>query len=225
MLKDLTYKEKLNHLKNWIPYIVEGIKKDIKNEHLKKDVGFLKKYFGNKNPNKLTVEEMTEAYTKALAEEELAEQLAEFMVNRWLMHYSEIYYYFEQELRKINPDFEKIDLIDNQKAQPILTGSAQQFGAPDTYLFSILNSVAFSDETYNQLAQKAEAQHKQDIKNANDNAERQKSELTQRAFEEQIARITDKFEKKLLGLQKKYQIDVEALKKQIASLQRKLNEK
>ena len=37
-----------------------------------------------------------------------------------------------------------------------------------------------------------------------------------------MARLTDKYEKKLMGLQKKYQLDQEALKKQLAALQRKL---
>ena len=43
---------------------------------------------------------------------------------------------------------------------------------------------------------------------------------TQHALE--VARLTDKYEKKLLGFQKKYTQDVEMLKKQLANLQRKL---
>ena len=44
-------------------------------------------------------------------------------------------------------------------------------------------------------------------------------------FETEMARVKDKYEKKLNGLQKKYQVDVENLKKQIAQLQRKLQER
>ncbi len=45
------------------------------------------------------------------------------------------------------------------------------------------------------------------------------------AFEREIARLTDKYEKKLAGLQKKYITDMENFKKQISQLQRKLQDK
>jgi hypothetical protein len=54
--------------------------------------------------------------------------------------------------------------------------------------------------------------------------EKQSAETLEKAYEREIARLTDKYEKKLQGLQKKYLFDTEALKKQIATLQRKLNE-
>ena len=42
-------------------------------------------------------------------------------------------------------------------------------------------------------------------------------------YDQQITRLTDKYEKKLQGMQKKYIQDIETLKKQITLLQRKLN--
>jgi len=225
MLKESTYKEKFSLLKNWIPTLIESVKKDLKNEHLKKDPVFLKKYFSNKNLGKLTTEELVEGYQRALVEDEIAEHIAEFISNRWLMNHGDVYHYFEEQLRQINPEFQEIESIEQQKAQHIMEGAMRQFGAPETYLFAVINSVAFPEVIYTQLSKHADEEAKSNTIKAEEALNHQKSELTQRAFEEQIARLTDKFEKKLLGLQKKYQLDMEGMKKQVAILQRKLNDK
>ncbi len=47
-------------------------------------------------------------------------------------------------------------------------------------------------------------------------------EQIKRHCEQEVARLTDKYEKKLLGMQKKYAIDTAQLKKQIGMLQKKL---
>lgn len=48
MLKDTTYAEKMAMLKGWFETILQDIKKDIKNDHLKKDWNFAKSYFPKK---------------------------------------------------------------------------------------------------------------------------------------------------------------------------------
>lgn len=223
MLKNSTYKEKFAMIKSWMPALVEDVKKDLKNEHLRNDWMFVKKYLGGKNLNKVTNEEIAQAYSTAVAEEESSEEIGEFLSNRWLLKHGDIYQYFEAKLTEISPNFSELETIDKSKAQDIVDGSVKQFGPVKTYLFAVLNSVVFPKDVYEGLGRKAEdsARHKAEemnAKNAHDSLE-----AMQRSYEQQIARLTDKYEKKLSGLQKKYVLDTEGLKKQISTLTKKLN--
>jgi hypothetical protein len=223
MLKDATYKEKFAMLARWMPAIVETVKKDLRNEHLKKDYAFVRYYFSGKNFNKLSTEELAQAYTHAIANGENAEELAEFVSNRWLLKHTDLYHYFEQQLTRINPNFSEIDLIDKSTSLNLMEDAIRQFGAAQTYLFCILNSVVFPDEIYELLNQRAEQNVQQTQVEAANQKELQSLEDMKRNCEQQVARLTDKYEKKLAGLQKKYTQDVANLKKQIVNLQRKLN--
>lgn len=222
MLKNMTHKDKFVLLKKWMPIIVDSVKKDLKNEHLKKDPGFVKRYFPGKNPNKLTAEEVAEAYLDAIEQSENAEELGEFISNRWLLKHSDLYYYFETELSKISPDFNEIEELDKQKSVEILEGAIHQFGTLPTYLFCVMNSVVFPKEVYDDLSGRAAVSVEQAQAEAAAQAEAKSAEQMQRSYELQIARLTDKYEKKLGGLQKKYAVDVDSLKKQIVALQRQL---
>lgn len=223
MLKNSTYKEKFAMLKSWMPSLVDEIKKDLKNEHLKNDWMFVKKYLGGKNLNKVSNEEIAEAYSSAVESEDSAEEIGEFLSNRWLLKHGDIYQYFEAKLSAIDPNFSDLEVIDKSKAQDIVDGSVKHFGPVNTYLFSVLNSVVFPKDVYEALNRKAEdsARHKaeeMESKHAHDSIE-----AMQRTYDQQIARLTDKYEKKLSGLQKKYVQDVDALKKQVSTLTKKLN--
>ncbi len=221
MLKNTTYKEKFELLKEWVPSIVDHIKKDLKNDHLRQDHVFYKRYFASKNINKLTTEELYEAYSQALIENEKAEELAEFISSRWLIKNSELYNYFEAELSLIAKDFTEIEEIDLATSRKILAGSIDLHGAPRTYLFSVLNSVVFPPQVYEELKQQA---HSETEKQATDQKEKEeKATLENVKFnhEQQMNRLIDKYEKKLAGLQKKYHADVKNLKDQLVKWQRK----
>lgn len=223
MLKNTTNQEKFAMLGTWFPRIIDSIKKDLKSEHLKKDWGFLKEYFPGKNPNKLTTEEIAEAYRRAIANGENAEDVGEFVANRWLLKHSDLYYHFEKELSKISADFSEIEELDKESSRAIMEKAIGEFGAPNTYLFCIFNSVVFPKEIYDELAKRAQGSAEEEETKKAFEIEQESKENLHRSFEQQIARLTDKYEKKLSGLQKKYATDVEALKKQIANLQRKLS--
>lgn len=222
MLKNATYKEKFVALKEWLPAIIDQIKRDLKMEHLKKDALFCKKYLPGINSQKATVEELVEAYTAALKDSEHAEALAEFLSQRWLLKNTEMYEYFEKELSAINPNYTEIELIDLNKSRQIAQGSVKEFGSLRTYLFSVINSVVFAEQVFQELAQQAQTEKKAEEEEAIHYAEKQSLEKMQQQHEQQISRLTDKYEKKLSGLQKKYVQDTELLKKQIAAFQRKL---
>ena len=224
MYKNKTYKEKFVDLKEWIPYLVESVKKDLRNEHLKGDMQFVKKYLASKNIHKLTTEELSKAYEKAIQEEEHGEDLAEFITSRWLLKNSELYQFFEKELSQINPDFSSLEEIASQQAEKLIEASNREFGAPHTYLFSVLNSVVFPAESFEKLKHQARNHQEKQIQEAQQTDNQQSVEQIRKEFEREIARLTDKYEKKLAGLQKKYLIDVEGLKKQISALQRKIHQ-
>lgn len=225
MYKNATYKEKFADLQEWIPLLVEAVKKDLRNEHLKKDLNFVKKFLSSKNVHKVTIEELAEAYQKAIQEEEQGEELAEFITSRWLLKNSELYEFFERELSQIDADFTNLEEISPSQAQALIDASILQFGAPHTYLFSVLNSVVFPKESFQSLRIQAQQHQERETEENRKAAEQVNSDQLRKDFEREIARLTDKYEKKLAGLQKKYIIDVETLKKQVAQLQRKLQEK
>jgi hypothetical protein len=225
MYKNATYKEKFADLKEWIPFLIESVKKDLRNEHLKKDLYFVKKFLSSKNIHKITTEELAEAYQKAILEEEKGEELAEFISSRWLLKNSELYTFFEGHLSGIHPDFTDLEEIDSAQAQALIEASIRQFGAPHTYLFSVLNSVVFPKESFLSLKAQAEQHQRQEEEKIQEVNEQLSADQMRKNFEREITRLTDKYEKKLAGLQKKYIVDVENLKKQMAQLQRKLQEK
>lgn len=222
MLKDSTYRDKMTLLQDWFPVIVEAIKKDLKNEHLKRDTSFLKTYFGNGNIPKLTVSELSEGYIKAIESSPDSEAIGEFIANRWLLKNTELYYFFENKLQQVADDFSEIDVLDAEFSRKMMHESISQFGPVKTYLFSVMNSVVFPKEIYTELREQAKNHHEQEKSWEDDLKEKQTIEAKERAFHQQLARLTDKYEKKLLGIEKKYENDVAALKKQISNLQKKL---
>ncbi len=222
MYKDATYKQKFSDLDPFLPSIVDSIKKDLKNEHLKKDPQFIKLFCSNQNINKLSADELCLAYRQALKEAERAEDLGEFMAARWLLKHSEMYEFFEKELSQLANDFTTLNEIEAKDAQQIIDKSIAEFNALDTYLFAVLNSVVFPAQHFVALKEKAVQSLKmQSTEHENQLKAAQAHKINQN-WELEMARMKDKYEKKLAGLQKKYTIDIEALKKQNSALQRKL---
>ncbi|MGK5595438.1 MAG: hypothetical protein ACSNEK_08790 [Parachlamydiaceae bacterium] len=222
MNKDATYKEKLAYLHEWLPSIIESVKKDIKNEHLKQDFQFVKRYFPGKNINKIDIQDLSQAYQAAIQEQENGESIAEFIASRWIMRNSDLYYFFENFLSGVNPNFTEIEELDAEIAKRLVDSSVEEFGAQNAYVFSILNSVAFSEGQFSELKEKAQKETKVEAEEKVQQQERETLEGLKRNQEREIARLTDKYEKKLAGLQKKYIQDIDQLKRQVANLQKKL---
>ncbi len=220
MYKNASYKEKYAHLSEWMPFIIDTIKKDLKNDHLKKDFYFIKKFLSSKNIQKVTVEELTKAYSRAIAEEENREEIGEFVTTRWLLKNTDLYEFFEKYLNQVSPDFTSLEELDLEHSQKLIDASNQQFGAARTYIFSVLNSVVFPQEIFQQLKEQAQIEKQQQQEHQQLLSEKMIVKDMQESFKHEIARLTDKYEKKLAGLEKKYLIDTEGLKKQIKSLQR-----
>jgi hypothetical protein len=224
MLKNTTYQEKFAMLKKWLPEILEPIKKDLKNDHLKRDIQFVRIHFPSKNVNKLTLEELSFGYETALSNKTIAEELGEFIANRWLLKNTELYYFFEDKLKNITSDFQDLDTLEETFSQDLASESAKRFGAKQTLFFSVLNAVVFPKKIYDDLMLQADAEHKH-IREIKEEEEKHKTWHEQeKAYKLMIGRLEDKYEKKLLGLRIKYDKDTEALKKQVSMLQKKLHQ-
>lgn len=223
MYRDTTYKEKMTLLKEWGPAIFDEIKRDLKNEHIKQDYVFAKKYLGGKPAQRLTLDELVAGYLRAVEEEEQGEKIAEFIANRWMMKSSDVYGFFEKELSRINPDFNEIVELPEQESNKLIEQAIAEFGAPKTYLFAVINSVCFSKKQFEALKNKAETEKKREEEAFTKLQESASIEQLKKEFESKLSKMEEKYEKKLQGLEKKYVNDTASLKKQIANLSRKLN--
>jgi len=216
------YQEKFECIQPWVESVIETVKKDLKNEHLKKDRNFCKRYFLGKNFNMVTAEEMAPAYQKEIAEGNVG--LGEFITSRWLLKNSDVYDYFEQELSKVNPDFESIEYLDEEFSKQLIAHSTKLFGAIRTYLFAILNSVTFPKHLLEKLREEALKKEKHESEERAHLDTVETLESMQKRHEREVNSLQNRYDKKLSGMNKKYLKDTESLKKQISTLTKKLAE-
>ncbi len=215
-------KNKFQILQPWVPYILSSIKKYIKVEHLAKMPSFYRVHFGSRPLNRVTNEEMIALYEKELIQSN-NEDLNEWIVNRWVFHHSEIYQYFSEALSRIHHDFSAIKNLDENQSRQIVDGSLKFFGALNTYLFSVLNEVVFTENILTELRDQAEKEEALSQAVSLEEAKKRSMEEMKSKYEEEMLRLQKKCEDKVLGAIKKHATDVEALKKQIRALQQQLN--
>ncbi len=157
MLKETGYQEKIEMVSPWLEEIIETVKKDLKNEHLKIDHRFRKKYFLGKAPARITAAEMAFAYRIDIKEGNIG--LGEFIATRWILKHTEIYTFFETALKKMTEDFEALVELPIPFSEGLIKEGTQQFGAKKIYVFSVFNSVVFPPSIYAQLRSLAERSH------------------------------------------------------------------
>ena len=142
MYKDASYKEKLEALAHWLPKIVDSTKKEIKNEHLKKDPQFIKKYLSSKHVNILNSEEIAAAYLLFISENsERAEPTAEFIISNWLTKNSELYNVFEDYLKSISEDFVSLQELSADQSDKLLELAYNYSDPEKVYIFSVCNMI------------------------------------------------------------------------------------
>lgn len=210
-------------LQGWIPDVLHAIKKDIKTEHLSSDPIFYKTYFGNRPQNRLTTDEIFAAYEKELLKGNA--DLGDWIVNRWVFKHGDVYSHFAERVSEINPNFEEIQSFDEKQSAKILQGALESLGAVPVFLFSILNGVVFPASIIQSLRAAAEKEKALSQKQEIADAEKLALEQIVAQHQREMARLQEKYESRVAGIQKKYATDTEALKKQIRSLQQKLNSK
>ena len=164
---------------------------------------------------------MAEAYRTDIAAGNVG--LGEFIATRWLLKHTDIYSFFEEKIKGVTVDFETLEELPHDLSQALVQASIQQFGAKNTYLFSVFNSVVFPKDLYAELRKKAETQTQDLNAEAESIRTGETIEAMQHCFNREMKALTDRYEKKISGLQKKYLQDTESLKKQISALHKKLN--
>ena len=206
----------MHNLRNWTPVVLEAIKKEIRQEALDLHPDFTQKYFGNRPKSKLTMQEIFSAFDTELSLKN--EELAEWVVSRWVFKHSDLYQFFVSKLSEIKEDFSSIKNLSEEESEKILKGAEDKFGPIEIYLFSLLNSVVFPQKILDRLEKRA-------LEMKSENEEKSSSlksdsglEKAMQSQEREIQRLKGKID----AMQKKYALDTESLKKQIQSLQRQL---
>ena len=220
MLKDATYDEKFSLLADFVSVIILDLKRDLKNDHLKKDKSFAHKYFGNIAIPRLTNDELVDGYTKALEEKDA--DLYDFIATRWVLKNSDVYQYFEMHLRSIAPNFSELEELEPGQSKDLRDKAVAEFGASKAYIFSVLNSVVFPKDVFDDFSVQAKDELSKTKDQEKNEAEERDLKVLKTQHERELRRLNDKYEKKLSGMQRKYINDTESLKKQIRNLQKKL---
>jgi hypothetical protein len=204
-------------LQNWTFEILESIKKDIKTDHLHTDPAFYRTYFGNRPQNRLTTTEIFSAYEKELLKGN--QDLADWVVNRWVFKHGDLYQHFADRLSAINPDFVQIESLTLEESEQILDGTAASFGSVSTFLFALLNGVVFPKTVLDRLEKEAGLEREKRALDAKLEGEQQGFEKIIASQEREITRLNDK----IAGVLKKYEKDTHNLKTQVKALQRKIH--
>jgi polyhydroxyalkanoate synthesis regulator phasin len=204
----------------WIPLVLSAIKKDIKVDHLPASPSFVRTHFGNRPLNRLTTEEIFAAYEKDLLAGDA--DLAEWVINHWVFQHGEIYTHFAERLSQISEDYSEIKNLTEEQSHAILKGAVESFGALPTYLFSVLNGVVFPESIFKKLRLAAEQEVAAKSAEAKQAEEQLSFEQLKERYARDLSRLQEKYEGKVSGVLKKYTTEVEALKKQIRSLQKQL---
>lgn len=220
MVKTISYQEKMEKVAEWIPQILEEIKRDIKREHLRKVPLFSQRFFSGKNIASVTTEEIIEVYTTLLkrGESQLFDQVCYF----WQVKHPEIYPFFQSKLSTLSEDVSTITEIDDTLAKEIIDQAVAEFGAVNTYLFAYFYEVAFSEAIYEALRERALVETHTLRAQQNQEEEARDCALLRAQHERILVRMREKYEKKLAALEDKYHTDIGRLRQELALLRQEV---
>jgi|GEM_PF-891652 len=223
MMTESAYRGKFSLLQPFAEEIFRAIKKEIKSEMagknsmLRKKVGVL--------PNGVETKELSSLFLKNIITEETeeGEELGEWVASVWINKRGEIFKSFHNALSKISDRYDTLTSLPEEVEKQIFEKAVSDFGALDTYIFAVLNSVVFSEKTFEKLAKFAQTEA-EGKKTGKEGDLAFSVEKAQKNFERQIEKIIEKYENRLLGVTKRHQMEVAGYRKQISGLQKKLDE-
>jgi hypothetical protein len=145
------------------------------------------------------------------------QDLAEWVVNRWVFKHGEVYNHFAERLEAIRPDFSTLESLNEEESEQVLRGSAEAFGPKPVYFFAMLNDVVFPLSVIEKLRLAVEAETAREAEKVPsvDTAANEK-------HRQEMARLIEKYEHRIVGVMKKYTTEVEMLKSQIRALQKRV---
>jgi len=177
----IAMKIKFQTLLPWMGEILGSIKKDIKNDFLPSNPIFCRSHFGNLPQSRITIEDICTAFSKELLAGN--EEIADWVINRWLYKRGDLYQHFADRLFEVNPDFDQIKELSLEESQKVLAGAKESFGAKEIFFFSVLNGVVFPESVLAQLRDDAEAETAQLI--ADEKAAAEEKERVKALIKEQ----------------------------------------
>lgn len=216
MVKTMSFQEKIEKLAEWIPQILEEIKREIKRDHLRKAPIFSRRFFAGKNINTITTEEIVTVYTSLMksGDSDFLDQIGYL----WQLKHPELHPFFESNLKTISPNVSEITKIDDVFAAEIVEEAVTKFGAVNTYLFALLYEVALSDALFDNLRERAFEETRVTKIASEQEEEARNCEQLRMQHERLMARMREKYEKKLTALEDKYHTDVGRLRQELAEL-------
>ncbi|MES2199523.1 MAG: hypothetical protein V4489_05090 [Chlamydiota bacterium] len=217
MIAESTYSRKFALLECFSEEIFNGIKKEIKREIATK---------GSSLQKKLGIQSVKE--TKEVAELFLKNiiaggdgELGEWVASAWINRHGEIFQCFHEHLTKVSAKYDELTEIPSAAEAVLIQESISNFGALNVYIFCILNSVVISAkraEELKNLAQK-EVESKKEEK---ETVPVVSVEELRKKFDEQMQKVLEKQEKRILGITERHGMEIAGYRKQISRLQQKL---
>lgn len=206
-----------NKFENLFPFMGEvcgSIKKEIKQEFIQK--GFFR--------NKADCQDWKGIlqFFSRKAGEERDEKIIEWLSSAWICKHGEIFQLFHEKLSQLSSQYDSLKEFPLEFECSLKEISLKEFGAVQVYIFSVLNSVVFSKQTYQELRENALKELS--LEKREECVSALSVEELKKRFEEEKLRLCEKYERKMQGVIKKFQIEVEGYRKQIGLLQKKIEE-
>lgn len=212
-----SWKGKFSLVSPWFADIVSTIKQQLKSEHLSLDPTFVKAHFHGMPLHRISQEDMRAVYLREILSGQ--NQLAEFVANRWLFKNLPLYKFFENMLEKAGGNIETIEEIADDKAHDMVQLAVELFPIDDIFCFVALNEVRFSDELFTGLHKRAlESLAKRSKKD-----EKVESSEIER-LEIELKKSKEKCEKKVEELNRRHELELTKLHKEIKELKQKLKD-
>ena len=212
-----TWQEKFSLISPWFAEVISDTKQQLKSEHLSLDPTFVRKHFHGLPLHRISQEEMRAVYLREILSGN--NQLAEFVMNRWLFKNLPLYKFFEARLEKLFSNLETIQIVEDEKARPIIQEAMSSFSLGKIFCFVTLNEVLLSDALFRELQKQALEELSQTMR------EQEAQELPEKQkFEEEMKKTKEKYEKKIEELHKKHTQEIKALQQELLDTKRLLKE-
>jgi hypothetical protein len=210
---------KFSLLSPWFSEMLDVIKRDCKQEHLSVDPHFVRKFFAGKPVARISLDEMRAVYMQQILAGN--DQIADFIANRWLFRNMDLYRFFEEELQKVSPEFEKIKELSVEETEKLFEKALKSFSLEKIFCFVVINEVAFNPVFFENLQKQAlEALSKRQKEQPEENSNKEVLLL-----KEEMERIKERHEKKIQEMKRQHQQEIGRFQNEILSLKKELSKK
>ena len=214
MMINSNYKNKFETLAPFVEELCLGIKKEIKQEFVKKK-GLQAEF------NPMDISDIAQFFYKKVAGEG-DEKTGEWLASSWIYKNGEIFQLFHEQLSLVDQHYDRLESLSSEVEQKIKDLSVSKFGFIRVYLFSVLNSVVFSAKLFVELKNGALKELSASKDSSLEGKDTVSLEELKKSFEMEKLKMEEKYEKRLQGVIKKTQMEVEGYRKQIGQLQKRL---